>query len=191
MKTPSENITQDIDRILIDPETIKRKVVELGEAISRDYAGRPLTLVSILKGSVVFLSDLMRSIKIPCNVDFISVSSYRGEPESSGVVRLIMDLRESPVGKNILIVEDIVDTGYTLDYLCRNLMTRGLASLAVCVLLDKKAARKKEVKVDYRGFEVPNEFLVGYGLDYKEFYRNLPFVGVLKPEIYKKKTEAK
>jgi len=191
MKTPSENITQDIDRILIDPETIKRKVVELGEAISRDYAGRPLTLVSILKGSVVFLSDLMRSIKIPCNVDFISVSSYKGEPESSGVVRLIMDLRESPVGKNILIVEDIVDTGYTLDYLCRNLMTRGLASLAVCVLLDKKAARKKEVKVDYRGFEVPNEFLVGYGLDYKEFYRNLPFVGVLKPEIYKKKTEAK
>ena len=187
MKTPSHDIKDDIERVLIDEDKIKSKVSELGEAISRDYAGRPLTLVSILKGSVVFLSDLMRSIKIPCNVDFISVSSYRGEPESSGVVRLIMDLRESPVGKNILIVEDIVDTGYTLDYLCRNLMTRGLSSLSVCVLLDKVAARKKEVRVDYRGFEVPNEFLVGYGLDYKEYYRNLPFVGVLKPEIYKKR----
>ncbi|PKN00860.1 MAG: hypoxanthine phosphoribosyltransferase [Elusimicrobia bacterium HGW-Elusimicrobia-1] len=182
----SLNPLDDIERVLIDEEAIRSKVRELGAAISRDYAGKDLTLVSILKGSVVFLADLLRNISTQCSIDFISVSSYKGEPESSGVVRMIMDLRESPVGKNILIVEDIVDTGYTLDYLCRNLLTRGLNSLAVCVLLDKTAARKKEVRVDYKGFDVPNEFLVGFGLDYKERYRNIPFVGVLKPEIYKK-----
>ncbi len=182
----SPNPNEDISRVLITSEDIRKKVAELGAAISKDYKGKELTLVSILKGSVVFLADLLREISIPCSIDFISVSSYRGQPESSGVVRMIMDLRESPVGKNILIVEDIVDTGYTLDYLLRNLRTRSLGSLKVCVLLDKKETRKVHVPVDYCGFEVPNEFLVGYGLDYLEKYRNLPYVGVLKPEIYRK-----
>ncbi len=181
----SINPNDDIEKVLIEKDAIREKVRELGVRISEDYRGKELTLVSILKGSIVFLADLMRNISMPCKVDFISVSSYRGGIETSGVVRMIMDLRESPVGKDILIIEDIVDTGYTLDYILRNFMTRDLASLKVCVLLDKFEARRKEVRVDYKGFDVPNKFLVGYGLDYRERYRNLPYVGILKPEIYR------
>lgn len=176
----------DILEVLLTEEQIARKVKELGERISRDYKGKEVTLISVLKGSVVFLADLCRHLQVTHRVDFMAVSSYGGETESSGVVRLIMDLRESPEGRNILIVEDLVDTGLTLNYLRENLMTRKPSSLKICTLLDKPQNRRVEVTVDYKGFDIPNKFVVGYGLDYKELYRNLPYVGVLKPGVYRR-----
>jgi len=178
---------KDIVRVLLTPEQIQRRVKELAAEISADYRRKELTLVSILKGSVVFLSDLMRQLDCHCAIDFIAVSSYRGQVNTSGVVRLIMDLRETPVGKNLLIVEDIIDTGYTMDYLLRNLSTRQPKSLKVCTLLDKPAARRIFIPIDYCGFSIPNEFVVGYGMDYREKYRNLDYVGVLNPRIYEVK----
>ncbi len=169
-----------IEKILISEEQIKKRVKELAEEISRDYKNKEPLLVSILKGSFVFLSDLLRNLKIKCAVDFVAISSYNGDTESSGVVRQLLDLRENPVGKDILIIEDIVDTGFTLNYLKKNLLTRNPKSLKICVLLDKKEKRKEDIKIDYTGFVIPDEFVVGYGLDYKEKYRNLPYIGVLK-----------
>ncbi len=169
----------DIERVLLDEATIQARIRELGEGISRDYAGRRLTLVGILKGSVVFLGDLMRAISLNCSVDFMGVSSYSGA-NSTGVVRLILDLRESAEGKDLLIVEDIMDTGLTLHYLLENLRTRGPRSLEVCALLDKPECRRVPVRAKYVGFKIPNEFVVGYGLDYQEKYRNLPYIGVLR-----------
>lgn len=163
---------------------IQRRVRQLADEISRDYAGKHLTLVSVLKGSVIFFADLVRNLTIDCSVDFMAVASYEGKT-SSGVVRLVSDLRESPVGKDLLLVEDIVDSGRTLAYLLRNLRTRQPASLKTCVLLDKPAARTIPVTVDYRAFSIPDEFVVGYGLDYSERYRGLPYIGVLKPEVVK------
>ncbi|PIU17977.1 MAG: hypoxanthine phosphoribosyltransferase [Elusimicrobia bacterium CG08_land_8_20_14_0_20_44_26] len=175
----------DIKEILLLEKVIRKKVSELAAVINRDYRGKKPILVSILKGSVVFLCDLIRQLEIPVVLDFMSVSSYAGDSESSGVVRLLMDMRESIVGRDVLIIEDIIDTGLTLSYLKRNLMTRKPSSLKICVLLDKKACRKIEIKVDYAGFVIPNKFCVGYGLDYNQFYRELPYIGVLKPEIYR------
>jgi len=175
---------RDIERVLVSETAIKRCVRRLGEQISRDYEGQKIILVSVLKGSVVFMADLLREINIPCAVDFMAVSSYVGS-ETSGVVRVTMDLRESPEGKNIILVEDIVDTGLTLAYLKKNLLTRRVKSLRVCALLDKPDCHRVPVSLNYMGFSIPNEFVVGYGLDYAERYRSLPHIAVLKREVYK------
>ena len=176
----------DIKEVLISEEEILNKVKEIGEKVSKDYAGKPLLLVGVLKGSVVFISDLMKNISIKCEVDFMAVSSYGNSTESSGVVRILKDLDSSIEGKNLLIVEDIIDSGVTLDYLSKYFRERGAKSVAIATLLNKPARRKVDLKVDYIGFEVPDEFIVGYGIDYAEDYRNLPFIGTLKPEVYEK-----
>ncbi len=178
-----------IEKVLLDKSTIHKGVKRLARVISRDYAKKDLVLIAVLKGSVVFLSDLIRSLTIPCSLDFMSVASYGKGSQSSGVVRVIMDLRESPEGKDVLLVEDILDTGLTLRYLRENLSTRNLRSLKVCVFLDKPKNRKVDVEADYVGFKIPNQFVVGYGLDYAERYRNLPYLGVLKKEVYQNETK--
>jgi len=179
---------KDILEIILTEKQIKQRVAELADKISDDYRGEDLVLVSILKGAVVFLADLTRCIKIPHSVDFMAVSSYRNT-KSSGIVRLIMDLRESPENKNILIVEDIIDTGLTMNYICENLKTRKPKSLKICSLLYKPAKKhvNSNIKIDYLGFEVPDKFVVGYGMDCDELYRNLPYVGVLNPDVYRRK----
>jgi hypoxanthine phosphoribosyltransferase len=176
---------KDTARVLISETALRRRVKALGRQISRDYAGQKVILVSVLKGSVVFLADLMRAIKTPCAVDFMAVSSYVGS-ESSGVVRVTMDLRESPEGKNVILVEDIVDTGLTLAYLKDLMRARSVRSLKICALLDKPECHRAPVSLDYLGFSIPNEFVVGYGLDYAERYRNLPHIAVLKRSVYEK-----
>ncbi len=177
---------EDIESILLGEEEIRETVSRLGKQISEDYRGKDLLLVSVLKGSVVFMADLMRAITIPCRIDFMSVTSYGAGMKSSGVVRIIKDLDNSVEGKNVLIIEDILDSGKTLSYICEILRARNPADIRVCTLLDKPERREVPLKADYVGACVPNEFVVGYGLDYAEIYRNLPFVGVLKPHIYKK-----
>lgn len=179
------NIKKDIAEILIGTEELQARVAELGRQISEDYRGRDLLLICLLRGAVVFLSDLIRAIEMPLEMDFIAISSYGDSTESSGVVRLVMDLKSNITGRNVLIVEDIVDSGRTLAYILDNLQTRRPADLKVCALLSKPSRREIEVKLDYLGFEIPDAFVVGYGLDYAEGYRNLPFIGVLKPELYK------
>jgi len=167
-------------KILITEEKIKQKVAELAKKISDDYKNKgKLLIVGILKGSAIFLSDLVRQLELDCEIDFISVRSYDGK-DSTGVVQLIMDLYDNPVKKNILIVEDIVDTGRTLKFLKQNLLTREAKSVKICALLSKIGRRKTKVKIDYKGFDVPNKFIVGYGLDYNEKYRNLPYIAVLE-----------
>ncbi len=179
------DLEKDIAKILITREQLQARIAELGKAISRDYAGKDLLLVCVLKGGVLFLGDLVREIHIPHSIDFMAISSYAGaRTESSGVVRILMDLNASIEGRNVLIVEDIIDTGRTLSYITENLRTRNPASLKICTLLNKPSRREVKVTVDFVGFDIPNEFVVGYGLDYNELYRNLPFVGVLKPEMY-------
>jgi hypoxanthine phosphoribosyltransferase len=179
------DLEKDIAKILITHEQLQARITELGGAIGRDYAGKDLILVCVLKGGVLFLSDLIRAIPIPHAIDFMAISSYGGtRTESSGVVRIIMDLNANIQGRSILIVEDIIDTGRTLAYITENLRTRNPLSLEICTLLNKPSRREVNVHLDYVGFDIPNEFVVGYGLDYNEFYRNLPFVGVLKPEMY-------
>jgi len=169
----------DVEKVLIGPAALRTRVQELGREISRDYAGRRPTLLGILKGSVVFLGDLLRAIDLDCSVDFLSVSSYSGR-RSSGEVRLLLDLRESAADKDLIIVEDIMDSGLTLHYLLDSLKARGPRSLEVCTLLDKPECRKVAVTAKYVGFRIANEFVIGYGLDHNERYRNLPYVGVLK-----------
>ena len=179
------DLEKDIAKVLITREQLTARISELGQTISRDYAGKDLMLVCVLKGGVVFLSDLVRAIRVPHAFDFMAISSYGGtRTESSGVVRILMDLNASIEGRNVLIVEDIIDTGRTLSYITENLRTRNPASLKICTLLNKPSRREVKVTVDFVGFDIPNEFVVGYGLDYNELYRNLPFVGVLKPEMY-------
>lgn len=179
------SMDQDIDHILVSGEQLKAKVTELGAQISRDYQGKDLLLVSILKGSVVFMADLMRAITIPCGIDFMVVSSYGGaNTESTGLVKIVKDLDADLSGKDVLIVEDILDTGITLSHLLPMLQLRRPNSVRLCTILSKPSRRKAQIEPDYLGFEVPDEFVVGYGLDYNELYRNLPYVGVLKPEIY-------
>ena len=175
----------DVAEILVSEEQIQAKVAELGRRISVDYAGRQLTLVSVLKGSLPFMADLMRAITIPVQIDLMEVSSYGGTAtESSGLVRILKDLSSSIDGREVLIVEDIIDTGLTLNYLVRYLRGKNPASLRICTLLDKPARRLVEIEIDYKGFEIPDQFVVGYGLDFGEIYRNLRFVGVLRPEVY-------
>src|SRR3954469_4646238 len=168
-----------IGEILVQADDLQHRVRELGAEISRDYAGRDLLLIGVLKGAVFFLSDLMRQIEIPCEVDFMAVASYASATESSGVVRILKDLDTPIEGRNILIVEDIVDSGLTLQYLLRTLEARGPASLEVCALLTKPSRRTVDLPVRYTGFEIPDKFAIGYGLDYAERYRNLPYVAAL------------
>ena len=178
---------QDIDHILVSEEALKAKVTELGAQISRDYAGKQLLLVSILKGGVVFMADLMRAVTIPCAIDFMVVSSYGGSNTmSTGLVKIIKDLDSDLSGKDVLIVEDILDTGITLSHLMPMLKMRNPNSVRLCTILSKPSRRQAQIEPDYLGFEVPDEFVVGYGLDYDEKYRNLPYVGVLKPSVYEK-----
>src|SRR3954467_13806397 len=169
-----------IGEILVQPDELKQRVRWLGEAVSAEYADRDLLLIGVLKGAVFFLADLMRCISIPCEVDFMAVSSYGSATASSGVVRIIKDLDAPIEGRHVLIVEDIVDSGLTLQYLLRNLKARGPASVEVCALLTKPERRKIELEARYVGFEIPNRFAIGYGLDHDERYRNLPFVAALQ-----------
>lgn len=177
---------QDILKVLITEEELKECVKKLGEQISRDYQGKNLLMVSVLKGSVVFMSDLMRSITIPAQIDFMSVSSYGSGVKTSGVVKIIKDLDQQLEGKDLLIVEDILDSGMTLSYLSQLLRARSPRSIRIATLLDKPERRTADIQADYYGFRVPDAFVVGYGLDYSEKYRNLPYIGVLKPEVYTK-----
>ena len=171
-----------IERVLITQQQIEHKIEELAADISRDYRGKNLVIVGVLKGAVVFLGDLVKKIDIPLTLDFIAVSSYGNTTETSGVVRILKDLDNSIEGMDVLIVEDIIDSGLTLNYLQENLRSRGASSIRICTLLDKPYRRKADVKVDYKGFEIEDEFVVGYGLDFAERFRNLPEICVLKPE---------
>ena len=178
-------LVADVAEVLITEEQIRNKVADLGAALSADYAGKAVTLVSVLKGSLPFMADLMRQITVPVTIDLMEVSSYGGpSTETSGLVRILKDLSASIEGKDVVIVEDIIDTGLTLNYLVRYLRGKNPRSLRICALLDKPARRLVDITIDYRGFTIPDRFVVGYGLDYAEFYRNLPFIGVLKPEVY-------
>ncbi len=183
MHTP--DLIDDVAEILVSGDQIRAKVAELGAQLSLDYADRPLTLVSVLKGSLPFMADLMRAITIPLTIDLMEVSSYGGAAtETSGLVRILKDLSATIEDKDVLIVEDIIDTGLTLNYLLRYLRGKNPRSLRICALLDKPARRLVDIDIDYRGFSIPDRFVIGYGLDYDEHYRNLPFIGVLKPEVY-------
>lgn len=174
----------DIQEILFTTEQLDRRVSELAEQINRDYAGEEILLISVLRGSFIFMADLVRKITRPCRVDFMSVSSYGKGTTSSGQVQITKDLSEDISGLHVIVVEDILDSGNTLSYLLRLLEQRHPASIRLCTLLDKPDRRKVEVKVHYRGFTIPDAFVVGYGLDYAELYRNLPYIGILKPEVY-------
>jgi hypoxanthine phosphoribosyltransferase len=183
--TRQPQLEEDVAAVLITEEQIRAKVAELGALLSADYTGRSLTLVSVLKGSLPFMADLMREISVPVTIDLMEVSSYGGpSTETSGLVRILKDLSASIEGKDVVIVEDIIDTGLTLNYLVRYLRGKNPRSLRICALLDKPARRLVDITIDYRGFTIPDQFVVGYGLDYGEHYRNLPFIGVLKPEVY-------
>lgn len=179
-----EDMRQDLQEILFSEEQLKEKVAQLGRQISQDYEGKDLLLIGVLKGSVVFMADLMRQITVPAAIDFMAVSSYGSGVKTSGVVRILKDLDRSIEGKDLLIVEDILDSGMTLSYLRELLRDRGCASVRIVTLLDKPERRKVDIHPDYVGFQIPDAFVVGYGLDYAEKYRNLPFVGILKPAVY-------
>ncbi|MBF0547182.1 MAG: hypoxanthine phosphoribosyltransferase [Candidatus Riflebacteria bacterium] len=177
-------MNSDISRILISNDLIKERIKQLAEQITKDFLGQELVIVCILKGAFIFAADLCREINLPVNLEFMSISSYGNATVSSGVVRIIKDLNESIEGKNVLIVEDIIDTGLTVSYLASLLSQRAPKSLKICSLCNKPQCHKTLVKIDYCGFELPSEFVVGYGLDFRDFYRNLPYIGVLKAEIY-------
>lgn len=181
IKTANKSATTS--KILISEKDIQKKVNILAKKISQDYAGKNPILVCVLKGAVIFLTDLLKQLNIPLSIDFMAITSYGKDTETSGVVRILKDLDTSLESKHVLVIEDIIDSGLTLHYLLNNLKARNVASLKVCTLLNKPANRKVEVKVDYNGFEIPNEFVVGYGLDFNELYRNLPFIALLKEEI--------
>lgn len=180
------SMNDDIRTVLVSEQQLKDKVAQLGAQISQDYAGKDLVLVSILKGAVVFMADLMRAVTIPCSIDFMVVSSYGAGTTTTGLVKIIKDLDSDLSGKDVLIVEDILDTGVTLSNLVPMLKMRDPNSVRICAILDKPSRRRADIQADYIGFQVPDEFVVGYGLDYDEKYRNLPYVGVLKPSVYEK-----
>lgn len=175
---------KDIKKILIEEKEIQAKVAELGAIITEDYRGKDLLIICVLKGAVIFTSDLIRKIDLPLDIDFMAISSYGANTKSSGVVRILKDLDTSIEGKHVLIVEDIIDSGLTLAYMIENLKSRGPVSVEICTILDKKERRTIDLDIKYTGFVVPDEFVVGYGLDYAEKYRNLPYIAVLKEEIY-------
>ncbi len=174
----------DVERVLLSEEQLAARISEMGAEITADYQGKEILMIGVLRGAVIFMADLARAIKVPVAIDFMAVSSYGVGTNSSGVVRILKDLDEDVVGKHILVVEDIIDSGLTLNYLVENLKSRKPASIQICTLLNKPDRRKVDVKIAYNGFTVPDFFVVGYGLDYAEKYRNLPFIGVLKPEVY-------
>jgi hypoxanthine phosphoribosyltransferase len=182
--TVARSIHEDVEEILLTGDEIAARVADLGAQLAADYGGRTPVLVSVLKGSIVFLADLIRAMDVPLNVDLMEVSSYGSATESSGQVRILKDLSSSIEGRDVVVVEDIIDTGLTLNYLLRYLAERHPTSVRVCCLLDKPARRLAEIEIDYRGFTIPDRFVIGYGLDYDERYRNLPYVGVLRPSIY-------
>jgi hypoxanthine phosphoribosyltransferase len=173
----------DVEEVLIEEETLRARVAELGATLTEDYRGRDLLLVGVLKGAVFFMADLMRRIELPCEVDFMAISSYGDGVDSSGVVRILKDLDVSIEGRNVLVVEDIVDSGLTLSYLVRLLKARRPASIEICTLLAKPERTENEVACRYVGFEIPNRFVVGYGLDFAERFRNLPYIGILRQEL--------
>ena len=175
---------EDLESILLTEEQLHRKVQELGEKISQDYAGKEPLFVGILKGSFIFMADLMRQVTIPCSVDFMAVSSYGNATKTTGAVKINKDLSQDIEGRDVVIVEDILDSGMTLCYLTKYLLNRKPASIAIATLLDKPSRRQAEVYPTYSGFEIPDAFVVGYGLDYAEKYRNLPYIGILKPSVY-------
>lgn len=177
---------KDVKDILVSEADIKKLVAQLGRRITSDYEGKEIMVICILKGAVMFCADLIREIKVPLKLDFMAVSSYGETTESSGAVQILKDLDSSVEGRHLLIVEDIVDTGLTLRYLISILNARGPASIKTCALLDKPERRKVDVKIDYAGIEIPDAFVIGYGLDYAEDYRHLPYVAVLSPEVYEK-----
>lgn len=179
----------DIEEIVISADDLRRRVAELGREVAADYGRKDLLLVGVLKGAVIFLVDLAREIRLPLELDFMAVSSYGASTRSSGVVRILKDLDQPVADKHILVIEDVVDTGLTLRYILRNLATRRPASIRVCGLLLKSKDRPVEVRCDYVGFQIPDRFVVGYGLDYAERYRNLPYIGVLKPSVYAERGE--
>ncbi len=179
-----ENMRDDVLRILLTEEELRAKVQEMGQKITADYKGKNLLMVTVLKGAVVFLADLMRQVDTPAEIDFMVVSSYGSGVKSTGVVKIVKDLDVPLADKDILIVEDILDSGMTLNYLKELLTSRGPRSIRIATLLDKPSRRKVDLQADYVGFTVPDEFVVGYGLDYDEKYRNLPYIGILKPEVY-------
>ena len=179
-----DNMRADVLRVLLSEEEIHAKVKEMGKKITEDYKNSNLMLVTVLKGAVVFLADIMREIDVPAEIDFMVVSSYGSGVKSSGVVKIVKDLDVPLEGKDILIVEDILDSGLTLSYIKELLASRGPRSIKIATLLDKPSRRKVDLQADYVGFSVPDEFVIGYGLDYDEKYRNLPYIGILKPEVY-------
>ncbi|HET9494929.1 MAG TPA: hypoxanthine phosphoribosyltransferase [Chloroflexia bacterium] len=181
---PGRDLRDDIDHVLVTSEQIQEATARMGEQLTREYAGKDLMLIGVLKGAIMFIVDLSRAIRLPLTMDFMAVASYGASTETSGIVRILKDLDSSIEGKHVLIVEDIIDSGLTLNYILETLQTRNPASLRVCALLSKPARRRVDVPVDYICFEIPDDFVVGYGLDYRQVYRNLPFVGVLKPELY-------
>jgi hypoxanthine phosphoribosyltransferase len=178
------DLEQDVAEVLIGGDALRAKVAELGARITEDYRDRQVTLVSVLKGALPFMADLMRAIALPVRIDLMEVSSYGSATETSGQVRILKDLSSSIEGRDVLIVEDIIDTGLTLNYLTDYLRGKDPASLRICALLDKPARRLVDIDIAYRGFEIPDRFVIGYGLDYGELYRNLPYIGVLRPEVY-------
>jgi hypoxanthine phosphoribosyltransferase len=180
----SNPMQADVEEILLSEEQLRQRIAELGAQLAADYAGRTPILVSVLKGSIIFLADLIRSTPIPLSLDLMEVSSYGSGTETSGQVRILKDLSSSIEGRDVVVVEDIIDTGLTLNYLLRYLGERHPSSIRICCLLDKPARRLADIEIAYRGFTIPDRFVVGYGLDYDERYRNLPFVGVLRPSVY-------
>ena len=176
-------VDHGVGEVLLDEATVQARIDELGAEISADYEGRDLLLVGVLKGAVFFMADLMRRLSIPCEIDFMAISSYGAATDSSGVVRILKDLDVNIAGRDVLVVEDIIDSGLTLSYLMRNLKARRPGSLEICALLTKPERREIDVPVRYVGFEIPNRFVIGYGLDFAERYRNLPYIGVLHPDF--------
>ena len=183
-QAPMRTIHQDVEEVLLSTDELQARVAELGRQLSVDYAGRDPVLISVLKGSIVFLADLIRAMEIPLSLDLMEVSSYGSGTETSGQVRILKDLSRPIEGRDVIVVEDIIDTGLTLNYLLRYLAERNPASMRICCLLDKPARRLAEIDIDYVGFTIPDRFVIGYGLDYDERYRNLPYVGVLRPSVY-------
>ena len=180
----TDSIHKDISHVILTEEQVRDRVAELGEAISRDYGGDPVLLIAVLRGAALFVADLAREIETPVELDFMAVSSYGSSTKSSGVVRILKDLDEGIEGRHVLVVEDILDTGLTLKYLLKNLASRKPRSLEVVTLLSKEGKQRVPIDCKYVGFDIPDEFVVGYGLDYAERYRNLPYIGVLRPEVY-------
>jgi hypoxanthine phosphoribosyltransferase len=181
---PGRDLRDDIDHVLVTSEQIQAATAGMGDQLTREYAGKELVLIGVLKGAIMFIVDLSRAIRLPLTMDFMAVASYGASTETSGIVRILKDLDSTIEGKHVLVVEDIIDSGLTLNYILETLQTRNPASVRVCALLSKPARRRVDVPVDYICFEIPDDFVVGYGLDYNQIYRNLPFVGVLKPELY-------